>query len=201
MKLRLVVLSEGQAKGKAILIAHPQFIIGRDKQCQLRPVSSLISKRHCAVLIRDEKAYIRDLESTNGTVLNDEPVKGEEELKEGDVLQVGPLIFRVEIQHSVAIDQPTPPPGKSLEKLEDDESIAALLMDTEGGVSPARDEEIDPKSAEESTEMDMMMPPDWQQEKKKDEKKEGEEKKKKDEKKGDTSTAAADILSKMYRRR
>ncbi|HEX4607682.1 MAG TPA: FHA domain-containing protein, partial [Urbifossiella sp.] len=56
MKVSLVVAS-GVHQGKAIPIVGPQFIIGRDPTCQLRPASQAVSKQHCAVLVRDGKVY------------------------------------------------------------------------------------------------------------------------------------------------
>ena len=55
MKLSLVVMTPGKMEGKAIAITLPQFVIGRDPQCQLRPASPVISKRHCAILVKDGK--------------------------------------------------------------------------------------------------------------------------------------------------
>ena len=57
MKLSLVV-NEGVHKGKVIAIPHKQFLIGRDAQCHLRPASNMISKRHCALMIRGDKIFI-----------------------------------------------------------------------------------------------------------------------------------------------
>ncbi len=74
MKLSLIVLSEGKSKGQTIPIKLSQFLIGRDPQCQLRPASPIISKRHCAVIIKDDKVVVRDFNSTNGTFVNEEPV-------------------------------------------------------------------------------------------------------------------------------
>src|SRR5437773_8591583 len=91
MKLSLVVLTPGKMEGKSIPITLSQFLIGRDPQCQLRPASALISKRHCAVLIKADKAFVRDFDSTNGTAINEEPLKGEREIRHGDRLRVGPL--------------------------------------------------------------------------------------------------------------
>src|SRR5437870_7798007 len=98
MKLSLVVLTPGKMEGKAISITLSQFLIGRDPQCQLRPASALISKRHCAVLVRSGKVYVRDFDSTNGTFVNEDAVKGEKELCDADQLKVGPLDFRVHIE-------------------------------------------------------------------------------------------------------
>src|SRR6478672_10789106 len=98
MKLSLVVLNAGKASGQAIPVTLPQLIIGRDPECNLRPASVLLSKRHCAVITNGDQVMIRDYGSTNGTFVNDKPVKGELSLGDGDTLKVGPLSFRVSIQ-------------------------------------------------------------------------------------------------------
>src|SRR6516164_51953 len=110
MKLSLVVLTPGPNQGKVLEIKLSQFVVGRDPQCQLRPASPMISKRHCAVLQREGKAFLRDFDSTNGTFVNDEPVKGEIELHHGDHLKMGPLMFEVRIEASAPVNRPTPPP-------------------------------------------------------------------------------------------
>jgi len=113
MKLSLVVLNPGKTAGQVIPITLAQFVIGRDPQCNLRPNSALISKRHCAVLVRGGVVYARDFESTNGTILNDEPLKGEAAIKDGDVLKVGPLEFRVTVEGArspLAAKTPIPKP-------------------------------------------------------------------------------------------
>ncbi len=96
MKLSLVV-SQGNPAGKEIPIRQTHFLIGRDPDCQLRPASPLVSKRHCAILVRGEQVYVRDFGSTNGTLINQVQIKGEAELKDGDELKLGPLCFRVKL--------------------------------------------------------------------------------------------------------
>src|ERR1700722_13536418 len=106
MKLSLEVLTEGKQKGKLLPITLSQFLIGRDAQCHLRPASPLISKRHCAVIQRDDKVFVRDFDSTNGTFVNDQPVKGEVELKHKDHLKVGPIAFTVLVEATAAVNRP-----------------------------------------------------------------------------------------------
>lgn len=101
MKLSLVVLTPGKGEGKVIPITLPQFLIGRDPQCHLRPASAMISKRHCALLVKGEQAFVRDFDSTNGTFVNDEPVKGEIELNHEDKLRAGPLLFSILLEAGV----------------------------------------------------------------------------------------------------
>jgi len=111
MKLSLIV-AQGKPENREIPIRLPQFIIGRDQDCHLRPASPLVSKRHCAVIQRDGKVYLRDFESTNGTILNGQPLRGETTLKDGDEFKVGPLSFTVKLTQT-PVDQPTPAPRTS----------------------------------------------------------------------------------------
>jgi predicted component of type VI protein secretion system len=140
MKLSLEV-AEGTHKGKVIPITLTQFLIGRDPQCNLRPASPMISKRHCALLIRGGKVLVRDFGSTNGTLVNDEPVTGEAELHDKDRLKVGPLLFTVGIEGAVPAEKK--PVVKATAKpaaaaaADDDEAIAAMLLDMQEGSSPA----------------------------------------------------------------
>jgi pSer/pThr/pTyr-binding forkhead associated (FHA) protein len=204
MKLSLVVLSEGKAKGQPLPINLPQFLIGRDPQCQLRPASPMISKRHCAVLLKNGKAFVRDFDSTNGTFVNDEPIKGERELKNEDILKVGPLLFRVALEGTTPVNKPTPPPAKlpPTDSSEDDDVAAMLLAlqddSTSGGPEVPKDPDGVPQG---STVMDVPSPLAQ------DKPAEGEQKEKKaDDKKPppkkeeSTSKLAAAILEKYTRR-
>jgi pSer/pThr/pTyr-binding forkhead associated (FHA) protein len=110
MKLSLLVLTSGKQEGKLLEIKLPQFLVGRDPQCHLRPASPLISKRHCAIIQRDDKAFIRDFDSTNGTFLNEEPVKGERELHHDDQLKIGPIMFTVRFEKDEPAEVKTPKP-------------------------------------------------------------------------------------------
>lgn len=157
MKISLTVLSAGSAAGKALPINTAQFIIGRDPGCNLRPASAMISKRHCAVLVKNGGVFLRDFDSTNGTFLNDEQIKGEVSLKDGDVLKVGPLSFKLVIEAPVAPSKPTPPPQPRSADVTDEDAAAALLsIDEEtGGVSVANAETAEDQVPGGSTIMDM----------------------------------------------
>jgi pSer/pThr/pTyr-binding forkhead associated (FHA) protein len=76
----------------------------------------MISKRHCAIVQRDGKVFIQDFGSTNGTSVNDQPVKDEIELQNSDRLKIGPLHFEVCIvQDAAAVKGATPkPPTKAV---------------------------------------------------------------------------------------
>ena len=111
MKLSLIVSNAGKSSGQAIAIPLAQFVIGRDPECNLRPASVLISKRHCALITRNGQVFVRDFDSTNGTFVNEKQITGEVPLNHGDSLKVGPLDFKVVIEGKAAA--PTPLPGSA----------------------------------------------------------------------------------------
>lgn len=98
MKASLVVAS-GVHKGKVIVLPETPFTIGRDPDCQLRPASPSISKKHCKFFTRDKQLWVIDFGSTNGTIVNDEslPANAETQLNHGDNVKVGPLDFGIVI--------------------------------------------------------------------------------------------------------
>lgn len=101
MQVSLKVIG-GKNDGRIIKIVVPEFVIGRGETAHLRPQSDLISRAHCAILVQDGRVVLRDIESRNGTFLNEERVVGEVPLKIGDRLRVGRLEFEVLIDHAVA---------------------------------------------------------------------------------------------------
>jgi predicted component of type VI protein secretion system len=203
MKLSLVVMTAGKTAGQAIPIKLSQFLIGRDPQCHLRPASAVISKRHCAVLVKDGKVVVRDFDSTNGTFVNDTQVNGERELCHDDTLKVGPLSFRVVLEATAPVNKPTPPPPKAVEP-SDDESMAAMLLSLQDdAASPTTAGKVDRDGVPEgSTVMDIASPlaaenaaPQEEPSKEPDKKAEPAQKVM-----GNTSSAAKAILDKYTRR-
>jgi pSer/pThr/pTyr-binding forkhead associated (FHA) protein len=121
MKVFLVVQNPGPMHGQKIPIATATFTIGRDPQCSLEAGSPSVAEQHCAVEIRADKVFVRDLDSATGTLVNDVRIAAEVQLKEGDRLKVGPLLFRVgmeaapKVDVSLVVQVPGPMQGKSLQ--------------------------------------------------------------------------------------
>jgi predicted component of type VI protein secretion system len=107
MKAKLVVV-QGKPQGMQIPLQGSQFVVGRDPKCNLRPASDLISKLHCVFLVDGDKLTLRDLKSTNGTFVNSQKLDGTTDLKDGDLVRVGPLVFAVHVE--AAQPSASPPP-------------------------------------------------------------------------------------------
>jgi pSer/pThr/pTyr-binding forkhead associated (FHA) protein len=94
---RLVFLIHGPQWGQSFEISIPELIVGRHPWCQLRSTSRVVSRRHCTLLAREDRLFVRDLRSTNGTLVNGQRVRGEQELHDGDCLLIGPHAFGIRI--------------------------------------------------------------------------------------------------------
>lgn len=100
MEVKLKV-TDGKHAGQEIPVPGPKFIIGRDEDCQLRPGSDAVSRHHCVILIDETYVGVRDFGSKNGTYINGDRIVGEQEIKPGDKLKVGPLEFELVVNHKL----------------------------------------------------------------------------------------------------
>jgi len=112
MNFSLLVVA-GTTAGKEIPIRMPEFVIGRDPECHLRPASPLISKKHCAFINLPDRVILKDFGSTNGSFVNDVRVEGEIELKDGDTVKFGPLVFLAKLDVSSIKQTPIKLPSEA----------------------------------------------------------------------------------------
>jgi predicted component of type VI protein secretion system len=94
MDFQMLVV-QGKARGQFLRFPCGEFIFGRGPECHVRPNSDWVSRQHCLLRVTEDAMLIRDLGSTNGTLVNGSRVTGEIELHAGDQLQVGPLVLQV----------------------------------------------------------------------------------------------------------
>lgn len=71
-------------------------ILGRGQQCDVVLPEASVSRRHAQISVADERCFLVDLGSGNGTFLNGEPVVEPTALVNGDEVRVGSavLVFR-----------------------------------------------------------------------------------------------------------
>jgi pSer/pThr/pTyr-binding forkhead associated (FHA) protein len=70
--------------------------IGRNGECGIQIKLGVVSRRHCQIIVRDNKVKVRDLGSSNGTYVNNRRIQ-EVSVGAGETLTVGPVIFTVVI--------------------------------------------------------------------------------------------------------
>ena len=71
-------------------IAVPErLVIGRGAGCDLTLANNRISRRHCEIHLLRGTAWLSDLGSTNGTIVNGRPITLPTPLRDGDLIQIG----------------------------------------------------------------------------------------------------------------
>jgi pSer/pThr/pTyr-binding forkhead associated (FHA) protein len=85
----LVVLS-GQQKGEDFRLREGKNALGTSRDSEVALIDSAVSQKHASVSYKEGKFQLTDLDSTNGTFVNDgtESV-ARVELKDNDIIRVG----------------------------------------------------------------------------------------------------------------
>jgi diguanylate cyclase (GGDEF)-like protein len=83
----------GPGMGTRYELSEKPLVIGRGGDCEIRINDHSVSRRHARIQPGSEGHYAVDLESTNGTFVNDVPASMHK-LKDGDYLRVGNCIYR-----------------------------------------------------------------------------------------------------------
>jgi pSer/pThr/pTyr-binding forkhead associated (FHA) protein len=94
---RVVLVGETEE----LAAAEPgSYDIGRATDARLRPTHATVSRRHARLTISADgaKATLEDIGGRAGTSVNDVPVVGPVELKDGDVVRFGEATFKVRIE-------------------------------------------------------------------------------------------------------
>ena len=96
MTVKLNVI-QGRPAGKSLAFPSGDYFIGRGAECHIRPDSDMVSRQHCRLRVTDNEAFLTDLGSRNGTLVNGVLILRMQRLYHGDQVQFGPLIFEVQI--------------------------------------------------------------------------------------------------------
>jgi pSer/pThr/pTyr-binding forkhead associated (FHA) protein len=87
-----------EVKGTEIGNVYPlnkkgPIVLGRSKECDIHILDLKVSRVHCQIDNRDGAFYIRDLNSTNKTVLNRSILESEIKLNLGDIVGIGDTVL------------------------------------------------------------------------------------------------------------
>src|SRR5882672_9431830 len=91
MNARLTAIA-GRLKGSVFTIEDLPVVVGRETAATLCIADASVSRRHSQIEKEDNKFVILDLDSLNGTFINDVPVK-RRTLQHGDRVRIGDSQF------------------------------------------------------------------------------------------------------------
>lgn len=78
--------------------SSPEIVIGRSTASELPVTNDTVSSRHARLSYHHNQWWLEDLNSTNGTFLNDERVSTPTVIVSGDELRVGQVSMLIAIQ-------------------------------------------------------------------------------------------------------
>jgi diguanylate cyclase (GGDEF)-like protein len=96
-----LLITQGEGVGRQFQMKETPLVVGRSSDCDLRLLNRAVSRLHCRMWRDATGHWLRDLNSTNKTYLNDRPVV-EARLKDGDLIMVGGTVMQfVEVEPEV----------------------------------------------------------------------------------------------------
>lgn len=137
----------GNAEGKRVFFADDQsaMVLGRDRACEFAIDEYIMSRQHAKLTRRGKAIVVEDLQSKNGTYVNNARIAGEHILRDGDRLACGTIIFLFRNPQDVNLDEvseelrqqhaptPTESPedtGDDIDNDDDEEDVTNLSDET-----------------------------------------------------------------------
>ena len=93
------------APGESFRLSSESVLLGRSATCGLPLNDPAVSMEHAQIARHGNRYFVTDLNSTNGTWVNDQKLTGPTYLVDGDTVAVGDTVFRFQ-------ELRTPPPDE-----------------------------------------------------------------------------------------
>lgn len=88
-----LVISEGKEAGREFEFDQDSVLIGRTAECDVILYEAGVSRKHARIQMEGANIFIEDLGSSNGTKVNGETIAKKQQLKDGDSISMGPVVF------------------------------------------------------------------------------------------------------------
>ena len=96
----VLIVQNGRLSGTRRTLTVPLTLVGRKAGCDIRLNVDGVSALHCVLAAGPDGLFVRDLQSTSGTFVNEERVPNRV-LHDGDMIGIGPFQFRVHLPKSL----------------------------------------------------------------------------------------------------
>ena len=104
LEAKLVVVG-GEAKQAEVRLKALPATIGRAREATLTLPHPLVSRKHCEIFEENGQLYVKDLDSLNGTYVNNQRIDGQQPLAPEQLLTLGNVTFRAVYQPVQPVDQ------------------------------------------------------------------------------------------------
>lgn len=120
--MAFLTANNGPQAGRRYELDRPESILGRHPDCDIVIDVGAVSRYHCKVISEGTRFSVEDLNSRNGTFLNEQVIEGRTPLEHGNLVRVCDVVFTFHDREQ--------PPSSS-----DDSSFQAVLVDDESSDS------------------------------------------------------------------
>ncbi len=102
-------IQDGEFVGWHFVLDRPMITVGRGSECSIVINDASISRLHIQFLRRADGDYVQDLGSSNGTLINNEPLRTARLLKRDDVIGLGNIHLLYTVPQPVVSTPPLLP--------------------------------------------------------------------------------------------
>ena len=124
---KLVIISE-KDYCKEYILDEVKFTIGRSPENKIQLEDNAVSMKHVEIRVEDDKCFIRDLRSLNGTLVAGKKIYGEKYLNDGDEIEIGSTVFKYLNRDSVISKEGLKPQSRSGGKSQKNIKIIKILL-------------------------------------------------------------------------
>jgi pSer/pThr/pTyr-binding forkhead associated (FHA) protein len=100
MGLAPPILLQELSESETFQFTKPEIIIGRDPAHDISLNDKTVSTQHARLSYHHHQWWLEDLDSTNGTFLNEEPVSTPVVMASGDQVRCGQVVFTITIEET-----------------------------------------------------------------------------------------------------
>lgn len=141
MQVVLVMFRAGGDR-RSFSVTRDITVIGRREDCDLRIPVSEVSRKHCRIIREGATIRAEDLGSSNGTFHNGQRIAGSATIEPGDSIQVGPVVFVLQVDGSPPDDELAPFQERAAHHLDDSLAEHPPLLANEDSAVAAENIEI-----------------------------------------------------------
>lgn len=88
-----LLATTGLTPGRVFPLDKDTIVLGRHPECDIVVDLGAVSRQHAKIVTAQGDSFVEDLNSRNGTFVNDERVEGRRKLKQGDELRICDVTF------------------------------------------------------------------------------------------------------------
>lgn len=137
----VLVMFRPDGERRSFSIVRNMTVIGRREDCDLRIPVGDVSRKHCRIVKDGDSLRIEDLGSSNGTYHNGVRVEKDVAISAGDSVQVGPVVFVLQVDgfpadedlHPVTADSAAAAPSHAAAEHADHDAPAMPTLDDDAG--------------------------------------------------------------------